>query len=197
MPQRKMLNLGCGRVILPAPKPAHHGLIPDGVHDYALYDNVDLRPSEGVDIVANLFSYPWVWAKDNSYDGAIATHLVEHIAHGTVEKDGFFLFFEQLHRVLTPDAYAHILVPYAFSTGAVQDPDHKRYLTPESFTYLVPNPDAAFVLPDGGTWAIEDVRYGLTELAAAYQHDEAMLQRAIRTQWNIAYEFYVRLRAVK
>lgn len=195
--QRKYLNLGAGKVILPAPKPAHHGLIPDGIHEYALWDNVDVIDNDGINIVADLFKYPWTWAADNSYDSAIATHLVEHIDHGTEDTNGFFLFFDQLHRVLTPDAIAHILVPYAFSTGAVQDPDHKRYLTPETFTYLVPNPNAPFVLPGKGAWAIEGIQYGLTEYANAYRHDPTLLERAIKTQWNIAHEFYVKLRVLK
>lgn len=194
--QLPYVNLGCGKIILPAPKPMHHMLISDNVHDYALWANVDIIPSDGVDVVADIFDYPWEWAADNSFDGALLTHIVEHIDHGVGDRDGFYQFFEQLHRALTNGSYAHIIVPYAFSTGAVQDPDHKRYLTPETFTYLVPNPDAPFVLPDGGAWAIEEMRYGLTDHAAAYP-DPAQLERALVTQWNIAHEFYVKLRVVK
>jgi hypothetical protein len=230
MTQKKWLNLGCGRVILPAEKPAHHALIPDGIHSYALWHNVDVVQSDGVDEVLDIFRYPFPWA-DNSYDGALLTHLVEHVPHeiriekrSTVDPatfvdidtwipdaikvfareeqlsrlpDGFYAFFSELHRVLTPDACAHIIVPYAFSTGAMQDPDHKRYLVPNSFTYLQPNPDAPFLLPDGGAWSIDEVRYGVTEYGATYANDPAMMERALATMNNIASEFYVKLRVIK
>lgn len=211
-PQLPFINLGCGRVILPAQKPAHHASIPDGIHDYALWNNVDAVASDGVDEVVDLFSYPWKWA-DNSFDGALASHLVEHIPHEMVWEnkymttsaytrlsalgDGFYAFFSELHRVLTPGAFAHIIVPFGFSTGALQDPTHHRYLVRESFQYLVPNPDAPFVLPEGGAWALDYVLTGLTEMATPYQHDPQLLERMVQTQFNICSELYVRLKVIK
>lgn len=80
MTQKPFLNLGCGRVILPAPKPGHYGLIDEGITDYALWHNVDRNPEPGVDECLDIFRYPFPWA-DNSFDGALLAHIAEHIPH--------------------------------------------------------------------------------------------------------------------
>lgn len=79
MTQLPMLNLGCGRVILPAARPAHYGLI-DPITEYALWHNVDRNAEPGVDEVVDIFRYPFPWA-DNSFDGALCAHICEHIPH--------------------------------------------------------------------------------------------------------------------
>lgn len=192
MSSKPYLNLGCGKIILPgAGKPAHHALIPEEVYSPdRQWVNVDRIAGEGV-TVADVFSYPWAW-EDNSFDGALITHLVEHIPHEVdldwrfpdneslpysdpaCERlqhlsDGFYAFFAELHRVLTPGAVAHVLVPYAFSSGAMQDPTHRRYVTPETFSYLVPNPDAPFVLEGIGAWTMGNVMFGLTQMGHELQ----------------------------
>lgn len=78
--QKPFLNAGCGRIILPAPKPPHHGLIDDAIYAYPLWLNADRNAGPGVDSVVDLFRYPWPWA-DNSFDGALLAHIVEHIPH--------------------------------------------------------------------------------------------------------------------
>lgn len=78
--QKPYLNAGCGRIILPAPKPAHHALIDDAIYGYPLWLNADRNAEPGVDQTVDLFRYPWPWA-DNSFDGALLTHIVEHIPH--------------------------------------------------------------------------------------------------------------------
>lgn len=225
MTQRKFLNLGSGKITLPCEQPAHHALIDPAIYTYALWHNVDKNGGAGVDECVDVFTYPFKWS-DSSFDGALLAHIVEHVPHEVRKAawrddawypdsgigdtlyqsawkrlsqlpDGFYCFFAELHRVLTNGAIAHILVPYAFSNGAMQDPTHHRYLTPNSFTYLVPNPNAPFELVNAGEWQIEEVKWGLTENAVPYQHDHAMLQRALDTQLNIASEFYVKLRVVK
>lgn len=167
--KKPYINIGCGKVILPNAKPLHHAIIPDGVHDYPYWVNVDRLQTSDEVTVADMFSYPWAW-DDNSFDGALLTHIVEHIPHevnlqGDVEHpdrwmrlnrltDGFYAFFAELHRVLTPGAVAHVIVPFAWSDGAMQDPTHRRYLVPQSFSYLLPNPNAPFELEALGAWEI-------------------------------------------
>lgn len=214
--QRKYLNLGCGRVILPAPKPAHHGLIPDGVHDYALWHNVDRNQQPGVDEVVDVFRYPFPWA-DNAFDGALLTHLCEHIPHEITPtvcnpalfarreqlmnmQDGWFAFFAELHRVLTPGSLIHVLSPYAWSDGGITDPTHTRMLTPASFMHsMQPDPDAPFAYATGGLH-LELAEAPRLNITSAFQHlvgQPELFQQALSTQINVAYEFYVRLRVVK
>src|SRR5262245_8030861 len=114
--QQRFLNLGCGRVILPAPKPAHYGLVDDNLPAYSLWYNVDRNAGPGVDQVVDLFAYPWP-LKSDAFDGALAAHVVEHIPHQVrfcddskrarelAEcQDGWWAWFSELHRVLTPGA---------------------------------------------------------------------------------------------
>lgn len=219
MTQKPFLNLGCGRVILPAPKPAHHALIPDGVHDYALWHNVDRNQQPGVDEVVDVFRYPFPWA-DNSFDGALLTHLCEHIPHEIQRaecaipdgdayvrwqalrnmQDGWFAFFAELYRVLTPDSSIHILSPYAWSHGAIVDPTHTRLLTPETFMHsMQPNPDAPFAYATGGLnlELVDGGHFGITDRFKHLANQPELLWQAASTQINVFYEFYVRLRVVK
>src|SRR5688572_6772440 len=72
--QRPMLNLGCGRIILPAPRPAHHALIDAAIYDYPYWHNVDRNQQPGVNQVLDLFQYPWPLESD-AYDGALLSHI--------------------------------------------------------------------------------------------------------------------------
>lgn len=67
---------------MPQPKPAHHALIPDDVydHEHKTWVNADKVTQSGVDLAFDAFTYPWPMA-DNEYDGALLSHLVEHIPH--------------------------------------------------------------------------------------------------------------------
>lgn len=201
MDQRPYLNAGCGRVILPAPAPAHYRLIDAGVTDYALWINADRNASAGVDYIVDLFRYPWPFA-DNSYDGALLAHIVEHIPHEPKGEyqDGWYAFFAELWRVLTPGAVAHVLSPYGWSQGAITDPTHTRLLTEHTFTHsMAPDPDSPFQYATGGLHfeLVEPARFNITELFGYLRDDQDELRRALQTRINVAYELYVKLRAVK
>jgi hypothetical protein len=242
MSQLKYLNLGCGRVILPAPKPAHYTLV-DNITEYALWHNVDRNQQPGVDEVVDIFRYPFPWA-DNSFDGALCAHLCEHIPHeiqnskspqpstplvdiprwGSVHlgaepgylgrlaahnsraeelanmQDGWFAFFSELYRVLTPGSIIHVLSPYGWSDGGITDPSHTRLLTPSSFQHsMQPNPDAPFAYATGGL-NLEMVEPPRVNITPEFQHlagNTALFQQALSTQINVVYEFAVKLRVVK
>lgn len=200
MKQKPFLNLGCGKMHMPAPKPGHYGLIPDGLCDYALWLNVDASDGVGADEVVNIFEYPFRW-DDNSFDGALLAHIAEHIPHGSGGVadggDGFFRFFSELHRVLTPSACVHVLSPYAMSYGALIDPTHTRYLMPETFSYLVPDPDAPFQKGYGGVWNMVTKLYNVTPYGHSLQHDPGLFDHAMAHNWNVCHEFYVKLEVVK
>ncbi len=186
MSQHPFLNLGCGRVILPAPKPAHYALLPDAVTNYPLYWNVDRNAEPGVDQVMDLFTYPWELPSD-SFDGALLSHLIEHIPHAIRPafiapetdderqwwhdrrealadmQDGWFCFFSELFRVLTDGAPVHVLAPYAWSAGAASDPTHTRLITEHSFYHsMKPDPNSPFQYQTGGIhFEVEDINYSI------------------------------------
>lgn len=218
MVQKPYLNLGCGRVILPAERPAHHESVDPTIYSYPLWVNADRNAGPGVDEVVDLFRYPWPW-DDNSFDAALLAHLVEHIPHAInsddprycAMQDGWYAFLFELWRVLTPGAVAHIIAPYAFSTAAMTDPSHTRYITDAVFVHaLDEHAGAPFRYETGGVHLamIGDPVYRLTEWFAHLapkpgdpqtlrEHKQRELQRALATQVNVAHEICVRLRVVK
>ena len=246
MTQKPFLNLGAGRIILPGERPAHHGLVDEAIYQYPLWKNVDRNPQPGIDECVDVFTYPWPWP-DNSFDGALLSHLCEHIPHEirikqtrpspefieaqeqwtdrmfttmkrgdplrpkwnyssnvhdkyTNMQDGWYAFMFELWRVLTPGAIAHILSPYAWSAGAVTDPTHTRYLTEHTFTHsMAPDPDSPFEYATGGLHFEMESQpvFRITEMFQHLADDPQELTRALQTRLNVAYELYVRLRAVK
>jgi hypothetical protein len=75
------INLGCGTKVLPrAEKLPQHNGIPDDIYFNTLWDNVDINAAPGVDHTIDLFTYPWALPSE-TYDIAIASHIVEHIPH--------------------------------------------------------------------------------------------------------------------
>lgn len=128
--------------------------IPEG------FVGMDIHPGENVKYVGNILDF-WskdnVWSKikDNSVDEIDCTMFVEHIphiieGHGMVHgyDDCFYLFFNEIHRILKPaefaeanpnialKGFARIVVPYYSSPRADQDPTHVRRLSEASFLYL-------------------------------------------------------------
>lgn len=228
-PERKpFLNLGCGRVILPGERPAHHQSIPENIYQDEKWVNIDRVGTVGADKVFDLFAYPWPLESD-SYNGAILTHVAEHIPHeiktriippydwnGAFDwgkrvteleglQDGFFAFFSELTRVLTPGAEVHLISPHGMCTDAFIDPTHTRQLFPHTFQYFIPNLDAPFEYGVGSQWQIAAQNYGWSEHAHRIMQNpmltteqrEADLKLAMDTQWNMIREFYVRLKVVK
>jgi hypothetical protein len=210
--QRPFLNGGCGRVILPAPKPAHYGLIDDAVTTYPLWINADRNKVEGVDKVIDLFSYPWDFATD-SFDGALFSHVVEHIPHYIntnvippydwngdfdwckraceLEKsqDGWWAFWSEVFRVCRDGSIIHVLCPYAWSQGAITDPSHHRLLTEHTWTHsMQPDPNAPFSYETGGIhFEVVNVTFGLYQNwqhLLTHPHDNAETVSAKQAKFN-------------
>ena len=194
-------NLGCGTVILPCEQPKHHGMLPAELYSHPHWHNIDRNDNDGVNVVADLFSYPWrqrlsrvrlETLPSDFYGGAILSHLVEHIPHSidnpafAYAQDGWFAFFDELWRVLRHGAVAHILAPYALSSNAFIDPTHTRYLMPQTFSYFVAQPDAPYKYSFKARFAVS-VSPAMRTLADG----------ADGNQFNQVSEFYVKLRAIK
>lgn len=107
------------------------------------------RPTPGfksVDLVGepdfqvDLFQYPWPW-KDRSVSEVVSNHLIEHIPHYRPEYngvDGFWMFFNELHRVMRKNGKVTLQFPYGRTDRALWDPSHTRYIHEVSFNYLNP-----------------------------------------------------------
>lgn len=216
MAQKPYVNLGCGNVRLPVVDiPLHYPMLPPSVLQYPLWVNVDRNKTEAVDWVANLFTYPWPFP-DNSFDGALLSHIIEHIPHEVKPvkyfhswderlryeelercQDGWYAFFAELWRVLTPGAQAHFLSPYAWSQGAVTDPTHTRFITEHSFTHsLWPEPGRPFEYDVAG---LHYKSLGSAKFAPSglFSTMEPIFWATLMTQINVVNDIYAALEVVK
>jgi SAM-dependent methyltransferase len=80
---------------------------------------VDIRPAEGVDVVADLTE--GIPVPDASVDRVFAVHVLEHLID-------FLPLVDECHRVLRPGGVLHVLSPWWRYVNAVADPTHVRLL---------------------------------------------------------------------
>lgn len=90
---------------------------------------IDHKYAPGVNIVMDLddknFKFPF---PDNTIHSIISHHFFEHVG------DGFIPLIDEIWRVLVPGGILRAITPLFPSSGAVQDPDHRRY-------FMAPSPD--------------------------------------------------------
>lgn len=226
-----MLNIGCGKTHLPSEMPPGHEMVDVDIYNRPLWINIDKVDGVGADIRFDIFKYPWP-LPSNSFDGALLAHIVEHVNHeirvvephwpsvfdenfqsafrqwrsDTIKwgqlQDGWYAFFSELYRVLTPGALVHIVSPYGHGDGAITDPTHTRYLTVNTFQHsMQPDSDGAtFQYNNGGiNFRISGaVTYRSTEMVPMLEEKLGMdYQTLLMLFNNVCYDFYLRLEAVK
>lgn len=128
--------------------------IPEG------FVGMDINPGKGVKYVGDILDFwsdesPWKQIPDNSVDEINCSMFVEHLPH-IIEGHGmkwgyhdcFYLFFDQVYRILKPAEYdennpnvplkgfAKIVTPYYSSMRCWQDPTHYRAISETSYLYL-------------------------------------------------------------
>lgn len=80
---------------------------------------IDNAKIDGVDIVHDLFTFPWPIA-DNSVEEAFSSHFFEHVPGLLRGK-----FMDEVYRVLVDGGKATFITPYYSSMRAVQDFTHQ------------------------------------------------------------------------
>lgn len=128
--------------------------IPEG------FVGVDIHKGKDVKYVGDILDFwskdnVWSQIKDNSVDEIDCQMFVEHIPH-IIEGHGmkwgyddcFYLFFDQIHRILKPaefdptnpniptKGFMKIVTPYYSSMRCWQDPTHYRAISEASYLYL-------------------------------------------------------------
>lgn len=102
---------------------------------------VDQFPFDGkVDIVTDLRK-PWPWT-DSSVDEIHCSHFIEHLTNFD-EKWERVHFFNELWRILKPEAKATLIFPHWCSARYYGDPTHKEPFSEMGFWYLDKNWRAA------------------------------------------------------
>lgn len=118
------LNLGCGT-----------GRTNERGEPLEGYTHIDISKDCNPDIVMDINKYPWPF-KDESVNEAFCSHFLEHL-------DGMerIKFFNELYRVMKPNAVIKIITPAPFTHRYMQDPTHKfPIIVQEFYNYL--NKDA-------------------------------------------------------
>ncbi len=125
-------------------------------------------------------------------------------------QSGWFAFWSELYRVLTPGAQVYILSPYGKSDDQLSDPTHTRPITERVLQHsMQPNPDAPFAYETGGiNFAVNQITYGVMpryaalmplasdppDVAAAKQ---VQFSHALETNWNVVNNIFCQLECVK
>lgn len=186
------INIGCGKVILPCEQPAHHRLIPANIYTNPdiQWDNADRAALPGVNVVMDLFDYPWREAKrvvsverngdgsfttvygepiipDNTYDVAIAAHICEHIPHHLV-MNGQFVHYH-------PD-YQDGWFAWFANLHRILKPGGKAYI-------LVP-----YAWSNGGISDPTHTRY-LTPASFGYFNESDTFTYAKTGAWNVNLDY--------
>lgn len=91
----------------------------------------------GADIIHDLFTFPWP-IETGAVEAAHVSHFVEHIPHWRPgwQKDGWWMFWEEVHRICRPGAKVTVIHPYLKTVRAFQDPTHERFIPTETWSYL-------------------------------------------------------------
>lgn len=159
---------------------------------------------QGVDLWApdaqkvDLLKFPWPF-ETASVDEAHCSHFIEHIPMREDEsgKDLFFAFFDELHRILKPNAKATIIWPALQSVRAFQDPTHRRYLPAESMLYL----SAEWRKLNKLDHYRVNCNFGISvnptvQQTETLRHPQVGTNR-LREMWNVAIDFHAMLTAIK
>jgi hypothetical protein len=152
------------------------------------------------DIFHDLWETPWP-IKTSSVEEAFSSHLVEHIPHWRPgwDRDGWWRFFDELHRVMKKDGVVQIIHPYTMSVRAFWDPTHTRYIHEMTWYYLDPAWRAANGLDhypvtcDFEVVVINGV--GITDEITTRNAEQQAFSR--NHYWNVIPDLHVTLKARK
>jgi len=165
------------------------------------FEGVDVAAGDGVDHVVDLFQYPWPF-QDRSVREVVSNHLIEHIPHYRPEYqgvDGFWMFFNELHRICQKNAKVTVTCPYAKGDRAFWDPSHTRYIHEVNFYYLNP----LWLQEQGLTQYPITANFEVVTIDGHGVPDDitnrnAELQAQARSYyWNVVTDLTITLKAVK
>lgn len=113
MPEKKILDLGCG-------KKKRAGSI-----------GVDWSDRHDADVIHDLNKFPYPFA-DNEIDEIFLDNILEHL-------NDPMRVMQEIHRISKGNASITITVPYFRSVWAFIDPTHKTFFSVDSFAYYDPS----------------------------------------------------------
>lgn len=172
-PQRRRLNVGCGRDVI-------EGWI-----------NLDSVARPGVDIVCDLEAvreHP-IPLPDDSVDEFLLAHVIEHLG------DSLGLM-QELWRIARPGASAVLRVPHGGSDDAWEDPTHRRAFFTGSFGFFSQPHYWRADYGYRGDWQPDVVHLFVDKARCEGLGPEACYEKVLRER-NVVREMVCSLRAVK
>jgi predicted SAM-dependent methyltransferase len=107
----KRINIGCGQ------------------NKFKGFNNVDINGSVNPDQLVDLNQFPWPY-KDKEYDHIFAKDILEHLGE---KPDDIIKVIKEMYRISDNGAIWEIQVPHWRCDVALDDPTHKRSITPGLF----------------------------------------------------------------
>lgn len=186
---RVKLNLGCGF-------DKHEGWL--NVDSFAM-----CKPDQLLDIEAT----PWDLPSDG-FEHVLMKHVLEHVG---AEFKVLAAVMRELYRVLEPNGLVEIHVPHVRHDNFWSDPTHVRAFTPFTFQMMSKRTNRDWMARGVGNTMLGMLMDVDFEVESVAQHYEASWQARVRSgeltleqlrdiansQWNVARELQVKLRAVK
>lgn len=180
------------------------------------FEGVDrVKVNDKVKQIVDLMKFPWPW-EDNSVDELHCSHFIEHLPLRDVEerdfdfnptrglasdrylgKDFLFAFFDECYRILKPDGWLHIVCPSVRNERAFQDPTHRRFISQMTFAYVqVPERKSMNLMHYNVAcdYKVELMFTHATELQAL---NPEHAQRRLGAEWNLIFDYFVKMQAVK
>jgi len=95
------------------------------------YLNHDIVNLEGIDMVFDLNEYPWP-IESCSVDEILMNDVIEHL-------NDFMRSMEEIYRILKPQGFINLSVPYWNSAHRYMDPTHKYGFHENTFRFFDPS----------------------------------------------------------
>lgn len=107
----KRINLGCG------------------YNKFKGFNNVDINDSVNPDQLVDLNQLPWPY-KDKEYDHIFAKDILEHLGD---KPEDIIKFIAEMYRISDNGAIWEVQIPHWRCDLSIDDPTHKRQITPGTF----------------------------------------------------------------
>ena len=150
----------------------------------------------------NLFEMPWPF-EDDSVDAVFSSHFVEHIPHyhpnWGADRDGWWVFWEELWRVVKDGAVIEVLHPFSRSDRAFWDPTHVRFIHYQTWFYL----SREHRIQLGVNHYAPDIDFEVVSIQSTQEpallegRSESALEFARSFYFNPAEDLFVVLKAIK
>jgi len=165
------------------------------------FKGIDISADSDADIVHNLLEFPWP-IDTSSVSEVVCSHFVEHIPHYRPDwgdRDGWWVFFDELHRIMKKGGIVRILHPYVQSSRAFWDPTHVRFIHEATWYYLDPvwrEMQGLDHYPTKANFEVVNVNgNGIPDDVMARSDEQQMFQRT--HYWNVVADLEVTLKARK